>query len=191
MGYYAHNLHFVLISAQQLGDKPTVLAHAEKLDKWLSTEIAAAVPMIQPIKAAPYFAWAQHAEPGKVLALPEPIGAPAYVKAMWHYARGTAHAALKNSALARSEGAAIERLGRETDWSALDAAGVPARPVLEVARNVVLARAAQAENDHASAVAHFENAVAAEETLPYMEPPYWYDPVRPSLEEARRSLETR
>jgi hypothetical protein len=185
MGYYAHNLHFVLISAQELGDKPTVLAHAEKLDKWLSNEIAAAVPMVQPIKAAPYFAWAHYAEPEKVLALPEPAGAPPYVKAMWHYARGMAHAAMKNPALARAEGAAIERIGRETDWSALDAAAVPARPVLEVARHVVLAHAAQAEEDHRSAVDLFGKAVAVQDTLPYMEPPYWYYPVQKSLDAAR------
>jgi tetratricopeptide (TPR) repeat protein len=186
IGYYAHNLHFVLISAQQLGDRHNVLAHADKLDKWLSNDIASAVPMTQPIKAAPYFAYAQYAAPETILSLPEPVGAPPYVKAMWHYARGTAHAAMKNPALARADAAAIEKLARESDWSALDAAAIPARPVLEVAKNVVLARAAQTEKDRASAIALFEKAVAAEETLPYMEPPYWYYPVRQSLEEARQ-----
>ena len=38
-------MHFVLVSAQLLGDKPTVLAEAEKLDKWLSNEIATAIPI--------------------------------------------------------------------------------------------------------------------------------------------------
>ena len=63
--------------------------------------------------------------------------------------------------------------------------------MLEVAKNVVLARAAQAEKDHASAIALFEKAVAAEDTLPYMEPPYCYYPVRQLLEEARLSLANR
>ena len=42
VGYYSHNVHFVLVSAQLLGDTPTVLAQADKLDKWLSNEVAAA-----------------------------------------------------------------------------------------------------------------------------------------------------
>jgi tetratricopeptide (TPR) repeat protein len=191
VGYYAHNLHFVLISAQALGDRQNVLAHADKLDRSLSNDVAAAIPMTQPIKAAPYFAYAQYAAPESILSLPDPAGAPPYVKAMWHYARGVAHAAMKDPALARAEAAAIERLGRESDWSAFDATAIPARAVLEVAKNVVLARAAQTEKDHASAVALFEKAVAAEDTLPYMEPPYWYYPVRQSLEEARLSLAAR
>lgn len=181
IGYYSHNIHFVLISAQLLGERDTVLEQADKLDKWLPNEVASAVPIAQPVKAAPYFAWAQYAEPDKVLALPDPPGAPPYVKAMWHYARGVAQAARKDTAAARAEAEAIRRIAGETDWSVLDAWGVPARPVLEVAENVVLARAAQADADAVGAVELFRKAAEAEDTIPYMEPPYWYYPVRQSL----------
>ena len=47
----------------------------------------------------------------------------------------------------------IQGILDETDWSVLDAWAIPARPVLEVARDVVLARAAQAEDDQNAAVA--------------------------------------
>ena len=40
IGYYSHNVHFVLVSAQLLGEAKTVLAEADKLDKWLSNEVA-------------------------------------------------------------------------------------------------------------------------------------------------------
>ena len=43
---------------------------ADKLDKWLSNDVATAVPIAQPVKAAPYFAWAQYADPDMILALP-------------------------------------------------------------------------------------------------------------------------
>ncbi len=33
IGYYSHNVHFVLVSAQLLGDAKTALAEADKLDK--------------------------------------------------------------------------------------------------------------------------------------------------------------
>jgi tetratricopeptide (TPR) repeat protein len=181
IGYYSHNVHFVLVSAQLLGDKETVLAEADKLDKWLTNEVATAIPIAQPVKAAPYFAWAQYADPEKIMALPEPPGAPPYVKAMWHYARGVALASKKDTAGARKEAEAIQSILAETDWSTLDAWAVPARPVLEVAQGVVLARIAQAEGDNTAAIGLWRKAAATEDTIPYMEPPFWYYPVRQSL----------
>ncbi|HWK64455.1 MAG TPA: hypothetical protein VNS34_05920 [Rhizobiaceae bacterium] len=181
IGYYSHNVHFVLVSAQLLGDRKTVLEQAEKLDKWLTNDVAKAIPIAQPVKAAPYFAWAQYGEPDMVLALPEPPGAPPYVKAMWHYARGAAFAAKKDVAGARKEADAIHGIAQGTDWSVLAAWGVPALPVLEVAQNVVLARASQAENDDSAAIEMWKKAAATEDTIPYMEPPFWYYPVRQSL----------
>ena len=181
IGYYSHNIHFVLVSAALLGEQATVLEQADKLDKWLSNDVAAAIPIAQPVKAAPYFAWAQYADPDTVLALPEPPGAPPYVKAMWHYARGTASATKKDAAAARIEAAAIQKILADTDWSALDLWGIPARPVLQVASEVVLARAAQAEGDKNAAVELFAAAAANQDAIPYMEPPYWYYPVRQSL----------
>ena len=181
IGYYSHNIHFVLVSAALLGEQATVLEQADKLDKWLSNDVAAAIPIAQPVKAAPYFAWAQYADPDTVLALPEPPGAPPYVKAMWHYARGTASATKKEVDAARAEAAAIQKILADTDWSALDLWGIPARPVLQVASEVVLARAAQAEGDKNAAVELFAAAAANQDAIPYMEPPYWYYPVRQSL----------
>ena len=181
IGYYSHNVHFVLVSAQLLGDTETVLSEADKLDKWLSNDVAAAIPIAQPVKAAPYFAWAQYADADKIMALPDPAGAPPYVKAMWHYARGVALASKKDVAGARKEAAAIESIETGTDWSTLDAWAIPARPVLGVAQSVVLARAAQADGDNKAAIDQWRQAVATEDTIPYMEPPFWYYPVRQSL----------
>jgi hypothetical protein len=181
IGYYSHNVHFVLVSAQLLGDSQTVLEQADKLDKVLSNEIASAIPIVQPVKSAPYFAWAQFGDPDKILALSEPTGAPPYVKAMWHYARGAAFAERKDVAAARNEAGAIGKIRQETDWTVLDNWGIPAGPVLEVAENVVLARAAQAENKADDEVQLWKKAAELQDTIPYMEPPYWYYPVRQSL----------
>ena len=126
IGYYSHNIHFVLVSAQLLGDTKTALAAAEKLDKWLSNEVATAVPIAQPVKAAPYFAWAQYGDPDMVLALADPPDAPPYVKAMWHYARGAAFAAKKDTRGAEAEAAAIDAILKGTDWAELTAWGIPA-----------------------------------------------------------------
>lgn len=181
IAYYSHNVHFVLVSAALLGDKATALAQAEKLDKWLPNAVATQIPFVQPVKAAPYFALAQYGEPDAVLALAEPPGAPPYVKAMWHYARGAAFAAKNDPAAARKEADAIRAIAQNTDWSLVTAWGVPAEPVLSVAAEVVLARAAQAEGDQKAAIVSFQKAAEAQDTIPYMEPPFWYYPVRQSL----------
>jgi tetratricopeptide (TPR) repeat protein len=181
IGYYSHNIHFVLVSAQLLGDRDTVLQQADKLDKWLGNDVATAIPIAQPVKAAPYFAWAQYADADKVLALPDPPGAPPYVKAMWHYARGVALAGKNDAAGAKAEADAIHKIAAETDWSTLDLWAIPVRPVLEVAEGVVLARIAQASGDDAGAIELWRKAAAAEDGIPYMEPPFWYYPVRQSL----------
>jgi tetratricopeptide (TPR) repeat protein len=181
LGYTSHNIHFVLVSAQLLGDKVTVLAAADKLDGWISNEVATAIPIAQPIKAAPYFAWAQYADADKLVALPQPAGAPPYVEAMWHYARGVGLAEKGDGAGARGEAGKIEALERTADWSAMDAFAIPARDVLRVAQNVVLARAAQATGDTTEAITYFQAAAGVQDAIPYMEPPYWYYPVRQSL----------
>jgi tetratricopeptide (TPR) repeat protein len=53
--------------------------------------------------------------------------------------------------------------------------------VLGIATRVVNARAAQAGGDHATAARLYTEAAAIQDTLPYMEPPFWYYPVHQSL----------
>ena len=181
LGYTSHNIHFVLVSAQLLGDKATVLAAADKLDGWIGNDVATAIPIAQPIKAAPYFAWAQYGDADKLVALPQPAGAPPYVEAMWHYARGVGLAEKGDAAGARAEAGKIEALEKTADWSATDQFAIPARDILRVAGNVVLARAAQATGDANGEITYFQAAAGIQDSIPYMEPPYWYYPVRQSL----------
>jgi len=181
LGYYPHNVHFVLAAAQMSGDGPTVIAAAEKLRGLIPDEVARGIALVQPVKAAPYFAHALFSPPDTVLALSDPGDGIPYVKAMWHYARGIAQVARGEFAAAKAEADAIEALARNADFSLLNASGVPAQEVLKLARTVVAGRIAQAQGNTAAAVAHFEQAGALQDSLPYMEPPYWYYPVRQSL----------
>jgi tetratricopeptide (TPR) repeat protein len=181
LGYYPHNVHFVMASAQMSGDGPTVISAAEKLRGLIPDEVARGIALVQPVKAAPYFAHAQFSSPDTVLALPDPGDAVPYVKATWHYARGVAHAARGDFAAALAEANDIETLERTADFSLLKTAGVPAQDVLNLARDVIQGRIAQARGDSKAAIEKFEQAAAVQDSLPYMEPPYWYYPVRQSL----------
>jgi tetratricopeptide (TPR) repeat protein len=170
----------VLASAQMAGDGPTVIAAAEKLRGLIPDEVARSIALVQPVKAAPYFAHALFSPSATVLALPDPGDAIPYVKAMWHYARGIAYVAQGDFAAAKAEAKAIAAL-EGGDFTLLKSSGVPAQDVLALARTVIEARVAQRQGDKAAAIERFERAAALQDGLPYMEPPYWYYPVRQSL----------
>ncbi len=110
LGYYPHNVHFVMASAQMAGDGQTAIAAAEKLRDLIPDEVARGIAMAQPVKAAPYFAHAQFSAPETILALPDPGDAIPYVKALWLYARGVAFAARRDFAGAVAAADAIETL---------------------------------------------------------------------------------
>ncbi|HSO06067.1 MAG TPA: hypothetical protein VLW45_02450 [Pelomicrobium sp.] len=181
LAYYPHNVHFLLVSAQMAGDGRTVIEAAGKLDQVVTDEGLRNVPWVQPIKVAPYFAHAQFSDPATVLGLPDPGDEFPYVKAMWHYARGVAFVAQDRFDSARAERDAIARLAATGRFDDLAAAGIPAKEVLAIAVRVIDARAAQARGDLKAAIAQFERAVAIEDGFSYMEPPFWYDPLRQSL----------
>ena len=52
---------------------------------------------------------------------------------------------------------------------------------MQTAQLVASARLADARGDLAAAARAYEAAIAIEDSLAYMEPPYWYYPVRQSL----------
>jgi len=58
---------------------------------------------------------------------------------------------------------------------------VPGKEIVQTARLVASARLADAQGDLAAAAKWYEDAVAIEDTLAYMEPPFWYYPIRQSL----------
>jgi tetratricopeptide (TPR) repeat protein len=181
LGYYPHNVHFVMASAQMAGDGPTVIAAAEKLSKLIPDEAARGIAMVQPVKAAPYFAHAQFSTPETILALPDPGDTIPYVTGLWLYARGVAHAARGDFASAAATADLIETLERTSDFKLLKESNVPAQDVLRIARTMILARIAQARGDTRTAIVRFERAAALQDALPYTEPPYWYYPIRQSL----------
>ena len=164
------------------GDGPTAMAAATRLATLVPEDAKRAFPgLTQPIASAPFVAHARFSSPEAVLALQAPAEAFPFIRAHWHYARGEALARLGRVAEARAEAAAIAGLEKAPATAALPAEGVPASEELGIAREVVEARASQAAGDQAAAARLFAEAAAAQDALPYMEPPFWYYPVHQSL----------
>jgi tetratricopeptide (TPR) repeat protein len=180
-GYYPHNIHFVIASAQMTGDGQTAIEYARRLEGKIPDAAAEKIGWLQPVKAAPYLAYAQFSTPDAILALPDPGNKFPIVQAAWRYARGVALAAKGEVEPAQKETALLAELTQKTDFSYLQAWGVPGPDILRIARHVLEGRIAQAQNDTARTIKEFETAVSIQDSLGYMEPPYWYYPVRQSL----------
>jgi tetratricopeptide (TPR) repeat protein len=178
--YYPHNVHFYMTAALMAGQGEAALTAAEKLADLIPDEAAQMIPAAQPIKQSPYFVHAQFSDPQTILALPAPSEKLPFVAAAWRYARGVAFSLSGRPAEADQEASAI----RDTlsgDLSMFEHTNVPARGILEIAENVVRAKAAAARGDLSTARQRAEAAVSVQDELPYMEPPYWYLPVNQAL----------
>ena len=179
--YYPHNIHFVVVSALMGGDGNTTLDAASKLDKAVPADAVKAIGALQPVKSAPYFARVQFSSPDVLVALPEPASEFVLVKAMWHYARAVGYVRKGDAEAAQQEVAAIERIERNGDFKPLTDWAIPGREIVQTARAVARGRVADLQRKPAEAIAAYREAVAIQDALPYMEPPYWYYPVRQSL----------
>lgn len=180
-GYFTHNIHFALTSAQMAGDAETALQMAKMLDEKLPVEMAAAAPFVQPIKAAPYYAMVQFADPAEILALEKPSDDFPFLQVAWHYARGEALAKMGNVDGAHGEAEQMAAIIAEGDFSPLAETNVPTFDILNIARLTVTARAAAADGDLDTAVEAMEEAVAIQDQIFYMEPPFWYYPSKQTL----------
>ncbi|WP_374285213.1 tetratricopeptide repeat protein [Novosphingobium sp.] len=180
-GYYPHNIHFIVTSAQMAGDMATAIREAQRLRTILSPETSAKIAWIQAIDAAPFFAMAQFAAPEDILALPAPDARLPYARAMWHYARSVAHAVRQDGAAFDAEMQEIDTLAKAPALDAMVAQGMPVHDLLALAQAVARGRLAVLSGRHDEAIAHYRKAVGIESKIPYQEPPYWYYPVRQSL----------
>ena len=178
--YHPHNVHFVLASALMGGDGAAAVTAAEDLAGLVSTRATREIAWTQPIQAAPYVAHARFTAPAVVLTMPAPQEAGPFLAAHWHYARGVAFAQLGQVAEARAESARIRTLAASEDIAALAEAGVPGPQTLGIAAELVEARADLAAGNQAGAAARFARAAEMQEAMPYMEPPFWFDPIRPA-----------
>ena len=180
-GYYPHNVHFIVTSAQLAGDMDTAISEAERLRALMDVETSAKIGWVQIIEAAPYLAMAQFAAPEAILGAPAPDPRLPYASAMRHYARAVAYAQQRNKAGFDGEFAAMDALVKADAFADLNAQLVPAVDLVGMAQEVARGRLATAERRYDEAAGHYRKAIAIESRIPYTEPPYWYYPVHQSL----------
>ncbi len=179
-GYYPHNVHFLLTSAQMVGNMHAVASETERLKQVIDEDIARELAWVQAIHAAPSFALAQYASPAAILSLTEETSELGYVQAMRHYARAVAHAHAGDRSGFEREIAQLDALADAPSVVAMTEQGFPAPALVALAGHVARGRLALAGGRPKAALAEFEKAEAIEATIPYSEPPFWYYPVAQS-----------
>ena len=178
--YYPHNIHFLWASSTMQGQSALSLDSARRVVANVRVEQVEQFPTIQFFHTVPMLSLVRFARWEEILVEPEPHEPFAFARAIWHYGRGVAHAALGDPEAALIELAAIEQLEPQVDEIFMGNV-YPARDLLEIAKALLIGEMAYRSGDAASAVLAFEEAVAMQDALPYTEPPFWYYPTRQSL----------
>jgi len=116
-----------------------------------------------------------------VLAQPRPAKEKVYSSAMNHYARGLALAATGKHHEAEQEFISLREIVDSEGSKALEQPHLPGQTLLKIARHDLAGHIALKRGEHEKAIAELEAAVALEDSLPYMEPPFSYMPMRHGL----------
>jgi len=179
--YYPHNIHFLWAAASMEGRSAVAIEAARKVAANVRLEQVDQFPAVEFFRTIPLLALVQFGRWDEVLAEPEPRADLAYSAAIRHYARGIAFANRGDLDAARTEQAALMSLEANDRVMQLDGNDYPASALLAIADELLLGEIALAAEELDTAIAHFTAAVAAQDMLPYMEPPFWYYPTRQSL----------
>ncbi len=179
--YYPHNIHFLWAAASMQGQSAVAIEAGEKVAANVRLEMIDEFPTVEFFHTIPLLTLVQFARWDEILAKPQPRADLAFSNAIWRYARGTALARSGDVDAAKLEQAALLPLMANEKVLFLDGADYPASVLLSIANDLLLGDIALAQGQTEQAIAHFETAVATQDQLPYMEPPFWYYPTRQTL----------
>ena len=182
--YYPHNIHFLWAASSMAGQSKIAIESAYKVAANVHLEQIEQFPTVEFFKTIPILALTQFGKWDDILASPEPARTLDFSHAIWHYARGLAFASKGDLLAAKSEQTQLAAKKNSIQIEFLDGADYPASVLLGIADDLLLGEIAKAENETDKAVRYFEKAVANQDALPYMEPPFWYYPTRQSLGQA-------
>ena len=182
--YYPHNIHFLWAASSMEGRSAVAIEAARKVTANVPVEMIEAFPSVEFFHTIPLLALAQFGRWDDILNEPQPRDDFEYSNAIWHYARATAYAKKGDIAQARTEHEAMLGLMEHEDVKHLDTIYYPASSLLSIADALVQGEIAMTGEQYSLGIAEFEKAVAIQDELPYMEPPFWYYPTRHSLGKA-------
>jgi tetratricopeptide (TPR) repeat protein len=182
VGYYPHNIHFFVASASMEGRRADALKAAEQVRGKMHGDMLrdpAMGGMVQHMNLTPLYTKIRFNMWDEVLAEPAPPDGLPFMAAMWHTARGLAHAAQGRVQNAEAERAAVAAVKDDPALKTIGVSSVNVASAIVAIGYAVLTGEIETKQRRADqASRHFAQAVALEDDLTYMEPPDWPVPVR-------------
>ena len=179
--YYPHNVHFRAFAAGMEGRSAESIENARKVAGFLSPEAMAHMPMLEGIAASTYFTLVRFGRWDEVLAQPAPEPRFKYLTGIRHWARGVAYAAKGRLRAAGTEQKGLDTIRAQMPAVLLTTQVNKGTDLFGVASNHLAGTIAATQKRWNEAVKRFETAVKLEDSLVYMEPADWFNPVRPYL----------
>jgi predicted Zn-dependent protease len=176
--YMAHNRHMLAFAQMMQGNRAEAMTMTREMIAAFPRDwLAAMAPVVDGFLATPYHLHLRFGRWQEMLAEPEPEAMFPLSRALRHYARGVAQAALKRPAEARAEQKAfLEARARVPKEAAFG--NNAAADLLAVAEASLEGETLYREGKKEAAFASFREAVKREDALRYDEPPDWIQPVR-------------
>jgi tetratricopeptide (TPR) repeat protein len=179
--YYPHNIHFLWYTSAMEGRRQTSIEAAKKLYGALPLDQVEEFKEVEYFVPIPLLAYARFGEWDAILAEAPPPESWPYASAMWHYTQGLAHIAKGNLDKAESELTAVDEILAGELIDTREILFVLGRSNSAIARTELAARIELARGNAEAGIALLRVAIEKEDALPYVEPPYWYYPIRQRL----------
>lgn len=171
LGYYPHNIHFLWSAASMMGNEKLSIDAAKKTAEKVSLSNLKEGRFFQNFAATPLLAYVRFGKWNEILTTPDPGDAYAYLKMIWHYARGIAFVRKENLKEAKEELQFLYDRDKDLEHE----------NIALVAHAVLEGEISAALGDLPAAIEQLKLAVTYEDALPYDEPAVWYIPTRQSL----------
>jgi len=183
--YYPHNIHFLWWAQLFEGRSKDALRTAKEaaayaLDNYCGPKKALEAPRLRHL---PWLTLVRFGRWDEALAIAQPPSTNDFLvdRALWHFTRGLAFAAKKDTGAAEREQHALAAIVASEEMKKLNGPGFPVSDTLKVADHWLAGRVAGAKGDTAEMIKQLEQAVAAQDAMAYMEPAFWPIPARPAL----------
>jgi len=179
--YMAHNDHMRAFANMMQGRSADAIDAAEAMVGAVPDEyIREHGPFVDPYMAVVLEVQMRFGKWDDILAYPEPPVELPITRALWRYTRAVAYANKDDISSAEAERARFEEARAQVPEDAIMGIN-PASTIFEIAALMIEGEIQLAQNDLDSSIRALQQAVAVEDTLMYMEPPDWIQPIRHTL----------
>jgi tetratricopeptide (TPR) repeat protein len=179
--YYSHNLHFLSAAQAMAGNFAAAKQAADELEAHIRP-LVGKMPESESYLPTPLFVLVRFHRWDEILNSSAPKSNLVMTNTLWHFALGSAAAAMGKLDMADAERTVLETVrGKTSSEQEFGMNFNKARDFLDLAASILGARIAMAQGDSDRAIQYWTTAVQVEDGFRYNEPPEWFYPVRESL----------